>query len=84
LVFFRWCVWDLARIGAEQSAEDEEEGPAELLFIHGGHTDKVNDISWNLNDDWVVASVSEDNILQVWSMGENIYNPGFAIDSNAL
>jgi histone-binding protein RBBP4 len=80
----RVYVWDLARIGAEQSAEDEEEGPAELLFIHGGHTDKVNDISWNLNDDWVIASVSEDNILQVWSMGENIYNPGFAIDSNAL
>ena len=42
----RVYVWDLARIGAEPSAEDEEEGPAELLFIHGGHTDKVNDISY--------------------------------------
>lgn len=29
--------------------------------------------SWNMNDDWVCASVSEDNILQVWQMAENIY-----------
>lgn len=32
------------------------------------------DFSWNSNDNWVVASVSEDNILQVWQMAENIYN----------
>lgn len=31
------------------------------------------DSSWNTNDDWVCASVSEDNILQVWQMAENIY-----------
>ena len=80
----RVYVWDLSRIGAEQSIEDEEEGPAELLFIHGGHTDKINDACWNLNDDWVVSSVSEDNILQVWAMGENIYNPGYAIDKSAM
>ena len=29
--------------------------------------------SWNANDDWVCASVSEDNILQIWQMAENIY-----------
>ena len=31
------------------------------------------DFAWNANDPWVVASVAEDNILQVWSMAENIY-----------
>ena len=50
-----------------KSPEDQEDGPPELLFIHGGHTSKISDFSWNLNDDWVVASVAEDNILQVWS-----------------
>lgn len=49
-------------------------GPPELLFIHGGHTSKISDFSWNENDDWVIASVAEDNILQVWQMAENIYN----------
>lgn len=52
-----------------QSPDDAEDGPPELLFIHGGHTSKVSDFSWNANDDWVVASVAEDNILQVGSAG---------------
>ena len=61
-------IWDLSRIGEEQSPEDAEDGPPELLFIHGGHTAKVSDFSWNRNEEWVAASVSEDNILQIWQM----------------
>merc|ERR1712209_79041 len=61
-------------IGEEQSAEDAEDGPPELLFIHGGHTAQISDFSWNPNDPWVICSVSEDNIMQVWQMAENIYN----------
>lgn len=57
----------------EQSEEDAEDGPPELLFLHGGHTSKVSDFSWNGKDEWTVASVSEDNVLQVWSMAEEIY-----------
>eukprot|EP00026_Physarum_polycephalum_P009356 Phypoly_transcript_09477.p1 GENE.Phypoly_transcript_09477~~Phypoly_transcript_09477.p1 ORF type:complete len:444 (+),score=86.28 Phypoly_transcript_09477:166-1332(+) len=67
-------VWDLSRIGDEQTAEDAEDGPPELLFIHGGHTSKISDFSWNYNEPWVLASVAEDNIIQVWQMAENIYN----------
>lgn len=48
-----------------QTPEDAEDGPPELLFIHGGHTSKISDFTWNSNDDWVIASVAEDNILQV-------------------
>jgi len=66
-------VWDLSRIGEEQSPEDAEDGPPELLFMHGGHTSKVSDFSWNINDEWTIASVSEDNVLQVWNMAEEIY-----------
>lgn len=73
----RLMVWDLSRIGDEQSAEDAEDGPPELLFVHGGHTSKVSDFAWNPSDDWVVASVAEDNILQVWQMAENIYEDDF-------
>lgn len=40
----RLHVWDLSKIGEEQSPEDAEDGPAELLFIHGGHTAKVFNI----------------------------------------
>jgi histone-binding protein RBBP4 len=62
------------RIGQEQTPEDAEDGPPELMFIHGGHTSKISDFSWNPCEDWVVASVAEDNILQIWQMAENIYH----------
>ena len=53
-----------------QTPEDQEDGPPELLFVHGGHTSKISDFTWNPNDDWVVASVAEDNILQVRIVGD--------------
>lgn len=69
----RMNIWDISKIGEEQSAEDAEDGPPELLFIHGGHTAKVTDFGWNPNEQWVIASVAEDNIIQVWQVAENIY-----------
>jgi len=69
----RILIWDLSRIGQEQDPEEAEDGPPELLFVHGGHTSKVSDFSWNANDPWVLASVAEDNIVQIWQMAENIF-----------
>ncbi|KAL5995692.1 Chromatin assembly complex, subunit 3 [Asimina triloba] len=69
----RLMVWDLNRIGDEQTAEDAEDGPPELLFVHGGHTAKISEFSWNRGEPWVIASVAEDNILQVWQVAESIY-----------
>jgi histone-binding protein RBBP4 len=66
-------VWDLSRIGAEQTPEDAQDGPPELLFVHGGMTSKVTDFSWNANNEWTIACVAEDNVLQVWQMAEEIY-----------
>ena len=66
----------------EKSAEDAEDGPPELLFIHGGHTDKISDIAWNASEEMVCATVSEDNILQIWQMAENIYNDGVVEDED--
>ena len=36
--------------------------------MHGGHRSKVTDLSWNQKENLVVASVEEDNVLQVWQM----------------
>ncbi|XP_076275026.1 histone-binding protein RBBP4-like isoform X2 [Rhynchophorus ferrugineus] len=70
----RLHVWDLRKIVEKQSAEDAEDGPPELLFSHRGHTANISDFSWNRNEPWVICSVSEDNIMQVWQMIECIYN----------
>ena len=68
------------QIGAEQTPQDAEDGPPELLFVHGGHTNKLSEIQWNpnSNEEWVMASVAEDNILQVWQMAAAISDPGAA------
>jgi len=81
----RLMVWDISRIGQEQSPEDAEDGPPELLFVHGGHTDKISEFSWNPNpgDEWVVASVADNNVLQIWQMAENIYGPDEPADTKA-
>lgn len=43
----RLHVWDLSKIGEEQSAEDAEDGPPELLFIHGGFCTYILHIAEN-------------------------------------
>jgi histone-binding protein RBBP4 len=42
------------------------------LFQHGGHTNRISDFSWNLNDPWVLCSAAEDNLLQVWKVADAI------------
>ena len=67
----RLNVCDLSKIGEEQPLED---GPPASLFIHGGHTAKIADFFWNPKEPWMICCISEDNIMQVWQMAENIYN----------
>ena len=37
----RVMVWDMARIGQELPPEELEDGPPELLFVHGGHMSRI-------------------------------------------
>ncbi|KAI6244593.1 Histone acetyltransferase type B subunit 2 [Erysiphe necator] len=68
----RIIFWDLSRIGEEQLPDDCEDGPPELLFMHGGHTNHLSDFSWNLNEPWLVCSAAEDNLIQIWKVAEAI------------
>lgn len=42
---------------------EQDEG---LFFTHAGHMLGVNDFDWSLHDDWMLASVADDNSLHVW------------------
>ena len=42
------------------------------LFMHGGHTNRISDFSWNVNDPWVLCSAAEDNLIQVWKVANAI------------
>ncbi|KAF9013610.1 histone acetyltransferase type B subunit 2 [Hymenopellis radicata] len=61
-------IWDCSLIGSEQTPDDAEDGPPELLFVHGGHTARPSDFCWapGEDDNWTAASASEDNIVMVW------------------
>lgn len=63
----------MARIGDEQSEEEKRDGPPEMLFLHGGHTSKISDLDWNKNEKLMIASVAEDNIIQIWQFAREIY-----------
>jgi len=68
----RLIFWDLSKVGEEQTPEDAEDGPPEVLFMHGGHTNRISDFSWNQNDPWVICSAAEDNLVQVWKVANAI------------
>lgn len=43
-----------------------------LLFSHEGHMLGVNDFDWSLHEDWMVASVADDNSLHIWKPAHNV------------
>ncbi len=62
-------------IGEEQTPEDAEDGPPELLFVHGGHVRRPTDLSWCPNESkrWHLATAAEDNTVMIWQPSRNIY-----------
>lgn len=61
----RVILWDLKRNNLV-----DQEAQSEMLFIHGGHTNVITDISWNPLEKYELASTAEDNILQIWARTE--------------
>lgn len=66
-------IWDLSRFDKPQTEEEKADGPPELLFVHGGHTDRIADFSWNLNEKLMIASTADDNVIQVWQVAYEQY-----------
>ncbi|CAK8571828.1 unnamed protein product [Lathyrus sativus] len=69
----RVIVWDIGKIGAMQNEMDAEDGPPEMLFVHGGHLGEINDLSWNPCEDMMIASVDAENSVHLWKMYEGNY-----------
>ncbi|KAF8559916.1 WD40 repeat-like protein [Imleria badia] len=76
-------VWDLAQVGVEQTPDDQEDGPPELMFIHGGKSFDTNSMtSMRAHDSrllrshrttWTASSTSEDNIVMIWQPTARIW-----------
>lgn len=62
-------VWDtsVGALGAQGAGDGGGGGDsAQLVFRHGGHTARPNDVAWSHHDPWLLASVADDNMAQVW------------------
>ena len=55
----RLNIWDIARCGMDMKPEDVQDGPPELLFVHGGHKSTVDDFSWDHNQEFLICSVEQ-------------------------
>lgn len=64
------CVylWNLRKVGDEQSYEDAQDGPPELIFKHIGHSQgsTLNDLAWHPRIDMLLASCDGKNTLMTW------------------
>jgi hypothetical protein len=61
----------MSRIGASadttsSSGSGSPSPPPELVFVHGGHVDKINDLSWHGAHEGMLASVADNGLLHVW------------------
>ncbi|KAA6391790.1 MAG: putative WD domain, G-beta repeat protein [Streblomastix strix] len=74
-------IWDLDMIGAEITEDEKEQGPAELLFIHAGHTANMSDFCFDPCHNFRLMSVAEDHILQLWQIADYISNYNGAIEN---
>mmetsp|Transcript_19713 Transcript_19713/g.61728 ORF Transcript_19713/g.61728 Transcript_19713/m.61728 type:complete len:344 (+) Transcript_19713:387-1418(+) len=72
----RVILWDVSKIGTRpmSQATTTERVPAELLFVHGGHTSTVSDLCWSSSGHYLLASASEDNVLQIWKPADVVWN----------
>lgn len=64
-------IFDLSLAGQTQSKEDELDGAVEMIFVHAGHRSILTDLAWNYNEENMIGSVSDDNILHIWKKVSN-------------
>ncbi|OBA21383.1 WD40 repeat-like protein [Metschnikowia bicuspidata var. bicuspidata NRRL YB-4993] len=57
---------------------DMSEPADALLFSHEGHMLGVNDFDWSLHEDWMVASVADDNSLHLWKPAHHVFKKLYA------
>ncbi|RKP31773.1 WD40 repeat-like protein [Metschnikowia bicuspidata] len=78
----RVIIWDLSKIGEEQSQEDAEDGSPEIFMMHAGHTGAITDFSWCPFAKWTLATLADDNIVHIWKVSQAIINSEKKLDEN--
>lgn len=74
--------WDIGKANSPLIEGDDDHAGPELVFKHSGHTATIREAAWAPfeEDEWTVASVDDNNILQLWSPHNEIYNDELDIE----
>lgn len=67
-------IWDHGQAGQEQTRQNYEDGPPELLFPHMYHSSMLEDIQWNPNAgdlELSIASIETQKSFQIWQMKDD-------------
>ncbi|KNC78135.1 hypothetical protein SARC_09423 [Sphaeroforma arctica JP610] len=80
----RVFIWNVSDIGAQQTFEDAEDGPAELSFQHAGHMARIEDASWNPELPFYISSVDADNSLQCWQTAKDMFEEDAVVSDSEL
>ncbi|KAL3869514.1 hypothetical protein ACJMK2_042185 [Sinanodonta woodiana] len=67
----RLIIGDLRMFREDQCAESADRAPTNTRFIYCKHAAEILEFSWNHNKPWVISSVTEDSIVQIWQMSEH-------------
>ncbi|ELP92918.1 histone acetyltransferase type B subunit, putative [Entamoeba invadens IP1] len=59
-------IYDMSRVGEDQTSNDADDGGSEFLFQHNGHFNEVYDALWNPNIPFVIGSAGEGREIQFW------------------
>lgn len=75
-------LWDLSRIGDRQTEIEAQDGPPELVFVHGGHISAtVTGATWSKDAPWLIATAAhsrprsdgdQQGELQLWRPADGL------------
>ena len=58
------CIWNISHINSDCAAEP--------IFIHGGHSSMVYEISWHINEKYLLCSVDSGNNVHIWKVAKDL------------
>ncbi|KAL7718199.1 Histone acetyltransferase type B subunit [Entamoeba marina] len=65
-------LYDMSKVGEDQTSNDADDGGSEFLFAHSGHLNEVFDSIWNPLFPHVIASAGDGRDIQIWQPSKSL------------
>ncbi|BFU23627.1 WD domain, G-beta repeat containing protein [Entamoeba histolytica HM-1:IMSS-B] len=65
-------IYDMSKVGEDQTSNDADDGGSEFLFGHSGHLNEVFDALWNPEIPYVIGTSGDGRDIQFWKPMESL------------